>query len=315
MSGHIPVMLAEVVDVLSPKAGETFIDGTFGGGGYTKALLAQAQCQVYGIDRDPQAIVRGHELAIEFGNRLTLVESRFSEMDALGVQADGIALDLGVSSFQLDEAERGFSIREDGPLDMRMSKSGRSAADAVNTLEEADLVDILWHYGEEKKSRTIARAIVAHRPILRTSELVAIVERAAGAAARRLPIHPATRTFQALRIYVNDELTELEQGLEAAERSLKPEGRLAVVSFHSLEDRIVKRFLVQRSGRTPAGSRHAPEAAPGNAATFRLLPPALRVPGHEEIQLNPRARSARLRAAERTTAPAWGSHSDTGGHA
>jgi 16S rRNA (cytosine1402-N4)-methyltransferase len=245
-------------------------------------------------------------MSTEFPNRLTILEGNFSDMEMLvGEQADGIALDLGVSSFQFDEADRGFSFREDGPLDMRMGKSGPSAADVVNSEEEAELADILWRYGEEKKSRSIARAIVAARPISRTRALAELVERVLGPAARRLPIHPATRTFQALRIHVNDELGELERGLEAAERTLKPMGRLAVVSFHSLEDRIVKRFLNERGGRQSHGSRHMPAAATPRAPTWRLIGTSPRQPSAEEIHFNPRARSARLRAAERTSAPSW----------
>ncbi len=311
MSGaHVPVMLEEVMAALHPRDDAIYIDGTFGGGGYATALLRHARCTVYGIDRDPSAIARGRALEKNFPGRLTLIEGRFSEMDRLVATrgctgVDGVALDLGVSSFQFDEAERGFSFREDGPLDMRMGREGPSAADVVNSVSEAELADILWRYGEEKKSRAIARAIVAARPVMRTRALADIVARVAGPAARRLHIHPATRTFQALRIHVNDELGELERGLEAAERTLRPAGRLAVVSFHSLEDRIVKRFLTARAGRAGRGSRHLPGAPSTSAATFRLLGPSPRVPAPLEIQANARARSARLRAAERTAAPAW----------
>jgi 16S rRNA (cytosine1402-N4)-methyltransferase len=315
MSRHLPVMQDDVIDALAPRDGGVYVDGTFGGGGYSERLLQVAETTVYGIDRDPAAIARGALLAEKFAPRLKLVEGRFSEMEQLvGEKADGIALDLGVSSFQLDDAERGFSFREDGPLDMRMGGDGPSAADVVNTYPEAELADILWRYGEEKKSRAIARAIVAARPITRTLALAALVEEVAGPAARRLPIHPATRTFQALRIYVNDELGELQRGLEAAERTLKPSGRLAVVSFHSLEDRIVKQFLAERGGKTPRASRHLPDREDMNAPTFRLLAPSPRMPKEEEIARNPRARSARLRAAERTGAPAFPS-SPEGGHA
>ena len=304
MSGHIPVMLEEAMAALSPRDGGIYVDGTFGGGGYTRALLARAKCKVVAIDRDPEAIVRGAVLAEEFTGRLTIVQGSFSEMDRLaGVQVDGVALDLGVSSFQLDDAMRGFSFSSDGPLDMRMSKKGPSAADTVNTLSEAELADILWRYGEEKKSRSIARAIVSARPVATTRGLAEIVERAAGPGARRYAIHPATRTFQALRIYVNDELGELERGLEAAERALKPSGRLAVVSFHSLEDRIVKQFLAERSGRDRDASRHRPPAAAARAATFHHV--SSKAPRDAEAQSNPRSRSARLRTAERSSAPAW----------
>ncbi len=306
MSAHTPVMLEEVMAALAPRDDAIYVDGTFGGGGYTRTLLTRAKCKVVAIDRDPAAIARGAALAEEFDGRLTLIEGAFSEMDRLaGVAVDGVALDLGVSSFQLNDPERGFSFGSDGPLDMRMSASGSTAADTVNTLSEQDLADIIWRYGEEKKSRSIARAIVGARPVLTTRALAEIVERAAGPGAKRYAIHPATRTFQALRIYVNDELGELERGLEAAERSLRPSGRLAVVSFHSLEDRIVKRFLSERSGRDPQGSRHQPQHAAPRAPTFHLSKIASQAPSEGEIHENPRARSARLRAAERTTAPAW----------
>jgi len=304
MSGHIPVLLEEVMGALKPRDGALYIDGTFGGGGYTRALLTRAACEVIAIDRDPEAIARGETLRKEFGARLTIVEGNFSELDHLaGVKADGVTLDIGVSSFQFDEAERGFSFSSDGPLDMRMSASGESAADAINTLSEQELADIFWRYGEEKKSRSIARAIIAARPVTTTRALAEVVEKAQGPAAKRFAIHPATRTFQALRIYVNDELAELERGLEAAERILKPSGILAVVSFHSLEDRIVKRFFAERAGRNPNASRHQLQVEDPRSPTFRLLENA--VPGDEEIRINPRARSARLRAAERTLAPAW----------
>lgn len=306
MNAHVPVMLNEVLEALNPREGAVYIDGTFGGGGYSRALLNAGPCRVYGIDRDPDAILRAAPMLREFAGRLTLIQGNYSDMESLvGEQADGVALDLGVSSFQFDQAERGFSFREDGPLDMRMSRSGPSAADIVNDEGEAELADILWRYGDERKSRAIARAIVAARPLTRTRALAELVERVAGPAARRLPTHPATRTFQALRIHVNDELGELTRGLEAAERVLKPAGRLAVVSFHSLEDRVVKRFLNERSGRQARASRHMPASAPPRAPTWRLIGPSPRLPGSEEIRLNPRARSARLRAAERSSAPIW----------
>ena len=306
MSSHIPVMLSEVLEAIAPRDGAHYIDGTFGGGGYARAILEAAKCRVFGIDRDPDAIARGRKIAREFGGRLTLVQGRFSEMDKLFAQtgetkSDGVVLDIGVSSFQLDEAERGFSFREDGPLDMRMSREGISAADVVNTADEKELADIIFTLGEERNSRRIAKAIVAARPISRTAQLADIVVKAQGPGAARHPIHPATRTFQALRIHVNDELGELERGLEAAERVLKPQGRLAVVSFHSLEDRIVKRFLAERSGKTAAASRHAPERA-SRKPTFRLLGSRVREPSESEIDRNPRARSARFRAAERLAA-------------
>jgi 16S rRNA (cytosine1402-N4)-methyltransferase len=299
MSGHIPVMLDEVLDVLQPRAGAFYIDGTFGGGGYARAILEAADCRVLGIDRDPDAIARGKVLVAHFGGRLTLAQGSFAEMDTLADESDGVVLDLGVSSFQFDEPERGFSFREDGPLDMRMSKSGVSAADLVNSADEKTLTDILVRYGEERQARRIVRAIIAARPVTRTAQLAEIASKALGPAAARLAIHPATRTFQALRIQVNDELGALERGLEAARRILKPAGRLAVVSFHSLEDRIVKRFLVAHSDQAPRGSRHAPEGARGAGPSFRLLTSRPRLPTDAEIARNPRARSARLRAAER----------------
>ncbi len=302
---HIPVLLNEVVAALGPRDAACFIDGTFGGGGYSRALLERAQCRVLGIDRDPDAIRRGAELAERFTGRLTLVEGRFSAMGELLARqgetgSDGVVLDLGVSSFQLDEAARGFSFRSDGPLDMRMDRAGPSAADFVNAASEAELGAVIAEFGEERHARRVARAIIAARPLSRTGELAEVVARAMGPAAARLRIHPATRTFQALRLYVNDELGELERGLEAAERVLRPRGRLAVVSFHSLEDRMVKRFLAARCGRVPSGSRHAPQLRAADP-TFRLLP--ARVPGEAEIARNPRSRSARLRAAERTSIP------------
>ncbi|HEY1632652.1 MAG TPA: 16S rRNA (cytosine(1402)-N(4))-methyltransferase RsmH [Rhizomicrobium sp.] len=300
MSGHIPVMLEEVVEAMQPRDGAHYVDGTFGGGGYAKALLDAAQCRVLGIDRDPTAIARGRELAARYDGRLTMVQGEFSQMDDFlgGAKTDGVMLDLGVSSYQIDEADRGFSFRFDGPLDMRMSGEGESAADVVNTADEATLTRIIGQLGEERFARKIAKAIVAARPLSRTAELADIVSKALGPAAKRFAIHPATRTFQGLRLHVNDELGELERGLEAAERALAPQGRLAVVSFHSLEDRIVKRFLTER-GREAATSRHAPEAA-RKSLSFRLV--ARRQPGDEEISRNPRARSARLRVAERLAA-------------
>jgi len=305
MSGHVPVLLAEVLEALSPRDGGHYIDGTFGGGGYARAILDSSDCRVLGIDRDPDAIARGHAMAAKYKGRLTLAQGEFSAMDEIFAQtgetkSDGVVLDLGVSSFQLDEAERGFSFREDGPLDMRMSGQGPSAADVVNSADEKTLAGIIRRLGEERHAGRVARAIVAARPVARTGELAEIVSKAQGPAAARQPIHPATRTFQALRIHVNDELGELERGLEAAERVLKAGGRLAVVAFHSLEDRIVKQFLTERSGAAPRASRHAPERAPDHSQTFRLISSRLRMPGEAEIASNPRARSARLRAAERT---------------
>jgi len=304
MSGHLPVMLAEVLEMLAPKDGEHYVDGTFGGGGYTRAILEAADCRVLGIDRDPDAIARGQELVRHFAGRLTLVHGEFSHLaDYLeGARTNGIVLDLGVSSFQFDEPARGFSFRDSGPLDMRMSRQGPSAADFVNTADERDISRVIASLGEERNARRIARAIVAKRPVSTTAELAQIVKEAQGPAAARLAIHPATRTFQALRIHVNDELGELERGLEAATGVLAPQGRLVVVSFHSLEDRIVKQFLSTRSTAAPLGSRHAPVARRAQPAAFKLLTNRPLMPGDTEVEGNPRARSARLRAAERLAA-------------
>jgi 16S rRNA (cytosine1402-N4)-methyltransferase len=311
-AGHIPVMLNPVLAVLAPRDGEIHVDGTFGGGGYARALLDAADCMVIGIDRDPAAIARGHDLARDYPGRLTLIEGPFSAMDDLiaghGVTAvDGVTLDIGVSSFQLDDATRGFSFRVDGPLDMRMDGTGRDAADVVNELSERELSDLISRLGEERRARAVARAIVAARQstaITRTGELADIVRSVVRKSAD--VIDPATRTFQALRLYVNDELGELERGLAAAERILRAGGRLAVVAFHSLEDRIVKRFLHERSGMAARPSRHMPDL-PGTARapSFRLVTRKPMGPGADEIAANPRARSARLRAAVRTEAPAW----------
>ena len=312
---HIPVLRDAVLASLMPKAGGLYVDGTFGAGGYSEALLGAADCKVWGIDRDPDALAFGVALTARFPGRLTMIEGNFGDMDRLlgdhGVQAvDGVALDLGVSSMQLDRAERGFSFRADGPLDMRMSHKGESAADLINRLDEADLADLIYDLGEERFARRIAGAIVRARPIARTSELAQVIRRV-------MPpkgdgIDPATRTFQALRIAVNDELGELARGLSAAERLLAPGGRLAVVTFHSLEDRPVKTFLQRRAGKTPAGSRHLPASAPSRAPSFRLLSNKPLVADKEEIRINPRARSAKLRAAERTAAAAWPNAIDLG---
>jgi 16S rRNA (cytosine1402-N4)-methyltransferase len=300
MSTHVPVMLAEVLEELSPRNGAHYIDGTFGGGGYARAILEAADCRVLGIDRDPDAIARGQALVTQFGGRLVLVHGHFSQMDELSREgADGVVLDLGVSSFQFDEPARGFSFRADGPLDMRMSRQGESAADFVNTADEKTLATVISRYGEEIRARAIARAIVATRPITTTAELADVITRALGPAAQRYAIHPATRTFQALRIHVNDELGELERGLEAATRVLSDKGRLVTVSFHSLEDRIVKQYLSARSTTTARGSRHVPDTPGAGAPSYRLLTTRPRMPGAIEIERNPRARSARLRAAER----------------
>lgn len=303
---HLPVMAAEVVAALAPADGEFFVDGTFGGGGYAQALLAAANCRVLGIDRDAQALAAGEALVTAHAGRLELLQGCFGEMDRLlaarqVMAVDGVALDLGVSSMQLDSAERGFSFRADGPLDMRMQATGETAAQVVNGAAETELVDLLRRYGEEPQARRIARAIVrarAERPIERTGQLAELVERAIGRGQR---VHAATRTFQALRIHVNDELGELERGLGAAERLLRPGGRLAVVSFHSLEDRIVKRFLQPDRDH---GSRHLPPRPGRPPPRFEPLFTGVRKPGAGELARNPRARSARLRAARRTAVPA-----------
>jgi len=314
-SPHFPVMLAEVLDVLAPKNGALYIDGTFGAGGYTRAILAAADCQVVAIDRDPSAIARGREMEKEFGGRLTLVQGCFGDMDSLipsvleafdRTCVDGVALDVGVSSMQLDQAERGFSFQGDGPLDMRMSGEGVSAADVVNGFEEGDIASILWFYGEEKRSRAVAKAIVQRRETQifeRTLDLAALIADVMGARARASKVHPATRTFQALRIFVNDELGELARGLAAAEKLLCEGGRLVVVAFHSLEDRIVKRFMTERTGKASRPSRHLPEMVVGSASSFDALTRGALKAGKSEIELNPRSRSARLRGAVRTSTP------------
>jgi 16S rRNA (cytosine1402-N4)-methyltransferase len=305
---HIPVLLDPVLEILSPRDGGIYIDGTFGAGGYTSAILDAADCRVIAIDRDPNAITAGAALVERYSGRLSLVEGRFSRLDEIAdsngaSDVDGIALDVGVSSMQLDESARGFSFMKDGPLDMRMGGEGPSAADIVNAMPESDLAKLIFILGEEKKSRAVARAIREARSeieISTTGELAEIVARAIGN--RRDGKHPATRTFQALRIFVNGELAELAEGLAAAERILKAGGRLAVVSFHSLEDRIVKRFLSERS-KVAQGSRHLPEVR-SDAPTFRLITRQPINASDAETNANPRARSARLRGAERTDAPA-----------
>ena len=308
---HTPVMLADVLAALAPRDGGIYVDGTFGAGGYSRAILEAAQCSVYAIDRDPSAIAGGASLIAAFPGRLTLIEGRFSEMEALlarfGItMIDGLALDIGVSSMQIDDPARGFSFSKDGPLDMRMDRDGPSAADIVNSAAPETLTRIIGVLGEEKKARAIANAIATARrtgPIMTTAALVAAIERATGRQRPQDRIHPATRTFQALRIYVNSELDELADALHAAERLLKPGGRLAVVTFHSLEDRIVKRFLVARSGKHASPSRHLPDAKPQAAASFRPIFRGHAAASDEETARNPRARSAKLRAAERTAAP------------
>jgi 16S rRNA (cytosine1402-N4)-methyltransferase len=306
-------MLDEVLTALSPKAGGIYVDGTFGAGGYSRALLEAADCRVFAIDRDPEAVREGAAVVAAFPNRLTLIEGRFGDMFALLTRfdvdaVDGVALDVGVSSMQLDTPERGFSFSKDGPLDMRMSQTGPTAADIVNTFAPEDLSRIIAVLGEERRARAISRAIVWARAKARletTRHLVSAVEQATGRQKHHERIHPATKTFQALRIYVNSELDELAKALSAAEHLLKPEGRLAVVTFHSLEDRIVKRFLAERSQARPSPSRHQPAPAAAPAPSFELLFKGHREASDTEVALNPRARSAKLRAARRTAAPAF----------
>ncbi len=308
LARHVPVMLREVLSRLSPKDGATYIDGTFGAGGYTRAILEAANCDVIAIDRDQSAVAAGAAMVEEFSGRLTIVEDRFSRMDevarALGhTQVDGVVLDIGVSSMQLDQAARGFSFRGDGPLDMRMAAEGVSAADVVNKIDERDLSRIISVLGEEKFARKVAHAICEARKtanIETTGKLAEIIRSVVRAKPNE--IDPATRTFQALRIYVNDELFELSDALLAAERVLAPEGRLVVVSFHSLEDRLVKNFMAARSF-APAVSRHAP-AAKVDPMTFSLLTKKPLTAADDETENNPRARSAKLRAAERLGASA-----------
>lgn len=308
---HIPVLGREAVEYLAPRAGGVYVDATFGGGGYSRAILKVPGTRVIGIDRDRTAIAAGFSLVDASDGRLTLVEDRFSHLAevcaAQGLAAvDGVVMDVGVSSMQLDQAGRGFSFRLDGPLDMRMGQAGPTAADVIARVSEADLADIIYIFGEERHSRKVARAVVAARkeaPITTTRALADLV----AGVVRSKPgdIHPATRTFQALRIFVNEELDELALALAAAEHVLTPGGRLVVVSFHSLEDRIVKNFLAERS-KSGGGSRHLPEVAQ-LPPSFQVLTRRPVVPGEVESAANPRARSAKLRAAERTAAPAHAS--------
>jgi 16S rRNA (cytosine1402-N4)-methyltransferase len=312
---HRPVLLKAVIAAINPRAQAIYVDGTFGGGGYSRGLLDAADCTVWGIDRDPAACSRGATMAREFDGRLSTIHGCFGDMDRLLTSqnitnVDGIMLDIGVSSFQIDDPDRGFSFRFDGPLDMRMSLDGPTVADVVNDTEQNELADIIYKYGEERRSRRIARAIVEARsnaPIERTLELADIVRDCyPPAKPGTKSIDPATRTFQALRIFINDELGELQRGLDAAEALLSAGGRLAVVSFHSLEDRIVKTFLRDRSGAASRGSRHAPQdISTGKPPTFTELNRRAIRPDDSETSENPRARSARLRTAERTEAPAW----------
>ena len=317
---HVPVLLAQMLHAIAARDGQSYIDATFGAGGYSKAILTAAPgSRVLAIDRDPTALASGRWLAEQYRGRLQVSEGRFGDLDRVAAAAgfapaDGVVLDVGVSSMQLDDPERGFSFQGDGPLDMRMSLRGPTAADVVNAADEGRLADILFHLGEEKSARAIARAIVARRhqrPIARTSELAHLVARVLGRdkiAGR----HAATRTFQALRIYVNDELFELAGGLGAAERVLAPGGRLVVVTFHSLEDRLVKHFLRERAAPQPHASRHLPpQAEPWPRPSFQFLNHRPVSPTDTEVAANPRARSARLRAAVRTDAQPW--NADTSG--
>ena len=308
---HVSVLLDEVVAALASGPGDVVVDGTFGAGGYTRAILATG-ASVVAFDRDPSVARFAAPISASFGatdGRFRLIQDRFSQITAYleDASVDGVTLDLGVSSMQLDEAERGFSFMRDGPLDMRMGADGPTAADLVNELDQVELARILYVYGEEHASRRIASFIVkrrAERPFTRTLDLAAVIERALGGR-KGAKVHPATRSFQGLRIAVNAELEELEAGLVAAERVLKPGGRLAVVTFHSLEDRIVKSFLAERAGRMPGGSRHAPPIEAGAPPSFQLISSKAIAPGEVELAVNPRARSSKLRAAVRTTAPVW----------
>ena len=311
---HISVMLDQVLAALAPKDGETYVDATFGHGGYTKAFLDAADCNVIAIDRDPSAIERAEELKQEYGDRFTFKRGAFSEAERLVTECDleridGFIMDIGVSSMQIDQAERGFSFRHDGPLDMRMDYEGdgETAADIVNGYDEGDLAQIIKTYGEERHARKIARLITKRRgetPFITTKDLASLIEEHTPMRMRD-KIHPATRTFQALRIHVNDELGELKRALHAAERILTPEGRLIVVSFHSLEDSIVKRFMRERSQATPTGSRHLPQSPSETKPSLTLPQKKAYFPTEEESETNPRARSARMRVALRTDAPVY----------
>ncbi len=321
-SRHIPVLLEAVLQHLAPADNEYHIDATFGAGGYTRASLESANCKVLAFDRDPSALAVGAAMNQEFAERFTLINAPFGsllnramEHDDVAGCYDGVVFDLGVSSMQLDQADRGFSFQSDGPLDMRMfaapglpiAEQGMSAADVVNTYDADELADIFFHFGEERRSRVIARAIVADREkeqFTRTRQLAELVSRVLGGRGDAKK-HPATRVFQALRIYVNDELGELMRGLAGSERCLKPGGRLVVVTFHSLEDRIVKRFLKSRGGRQGGGSRHLPEVVDQTPPSFQIVNQRALTSSQEEIKANSRARSAHLRAAIRTEAPAW----------
>lgn len=308
-SPHAPVLIDEVIEALSPRPGETIVDATFGAGGYTRAILA-CGARVIALDRDPTVQPHADAVARDFPGQFKLVRTPFSGLaEAVeGEALDGVVFDIGVSSMQLDQAERGFSFMRDGPLDMRMSDEGQTAADIVNTWDHGPMAHIFKLYGDERQSGRVAAAILRRRveqPFQRTLDLAAVVEKALGGR-RGAAIHPATRVFQALRIAVNDELGELRAGLEAAEATLKPGGRLVVVTFHSLEDRIVKAFLTERTGNAPGGSRHAPVAVETRRPSFTLSFKGAVEAGEAELAANPRARSAKLRAAVRTDAAPWG---------
>ncbi|OYY65812.1 MAG: 16S rRNA (cytosine(1402)-N(4))-methyltransferase [Sphingomonas sp. 28-62-11] len=304
---HVPVLLDEVISALAIAPGEIHVDATFGAGGYTRAMLAGG-AQVIAFDRDPDAIAGGAALVEESAGALRLIHAVFSAIEAEleqrdAVPVDGVVMDIGVSSMQLDQPARGFSFQAEGPLDMRMSQSGTSAAEFLNEADEEEIADILYQFGQEPRARRVARAIVAARPLTTTTELANVVRRALGYRPHDKK-DPSTRTFQAIRIHLNRELDELADGLVAAERVLKPGGRLAVVTFHSLEDRLVKRFFRERSGGTPGGSRHLPQVAAKADPSFEAVGRAVRA-GEEEIARNPRARSATLRVAKRTSAAPW----------
>ena len=311
-SPHAPVLLAEVIEALAPKAGDVIIDATFGAGGYTRAILERG-ADVVALDRDPTVQPFADAVARDFPEHFQLIRTPFSGLaeafeESGKAKLDGAVFDIGVSSMQLDQAERGFSFMRDGPLDMRMSDEGVTAADIVNTWDHGPLAHIFKLYGDERQSGRVATAILrrrVERPFTRTLDLAEVVEKALGGR-RGAAIHPATRVFQALRIAVNDELGELERGLESAEATLAPGGRLVVVTFHSLEDRMVKAFLTERTGNAPGGSRHAPVAVETRKPSFDLLFKGAREAGEAELAANPRARSAKIRAAVRTNAPAWG---------
>lgn len=306
---HNPVLVVEVVEALSPKADAVYLDATFGRGGYSRAILDAAPCEVIAIDRDPDAIAAGQSLCQEYDDRLTLLEGRFSQIRSLLASinvpyVDGIVFDFGVSSPQLDDAERGFSFRFDGPLDMRMEKSGTDASDFINAASEKDIADILWQFGEERASRRIARAIIEARKetdITTTFQLAKII-RAVMPRPKPGQIDPATRSFQAIRIYINNELEEIRAALPAAMACLKPGGKLAVVAFHSLEDRLVKTFIMNEAGKAPRPSRHLPDLEE-HPPRLKMITRKPIIPSDDEMHRNPRSRSARLRIAERTDAP------------